>query len=380
MKRRSSLAGIAGWAVVCFSAGAAEAARFETLLESPGILQVGDEEPLESVLVASPRHYDPPVAEDKIVVGDEPMAGVTQRFDMAAPAARNRQATRRHASLGRMLRGGADRWAFEADGLLLWQGNIASRPLLIGNAGQTLLDANQADTPTSAGPRYRIGFDIDRCHAFEGIYFRVEDFESEVTIPGGTPTNLPFTAPLQPATLLTAGRIQSAEFNWRRSNGSVITWLMGFRWVEWAQAMAVVDNVATPASGVAAFAGNDLYGSQIGADMLLWNGWPRFRLTGNSKAGIYGNRCYLQAAGIPAGGPSAVDGREVSFFGEAGLVADVGVTSWLTWRTGYNVYWLTGVALPADNLAADMFTAGSTLNTGQSVLLHGVTTGLEARW
>ena len=379
MTGRNSLAGIAGWAVVCLSAGAAEAASFERFLEAPGILQSGGEQLLESVLVASPRQYDPPALESEPYLGDEPLAGVPQRFDSNAPVARNRQAARRQTSLTRMLRGGVDRWAFEVDGLLLWQGNVASRPLLTSGGGTTL-DANQADAATSAGPRYRIGFDVDRCHAFEGIYFRVEEFDSDVSVAGGDPANLPIAGPLQPASLLTLGRIQSAEFNWRRSNGGVITWLMGFRWVEWAQAMAVVDSASMPSAGVVALAGNDLYGSQIGADMLLWNAWPRFRLSGNSKAGIYGNRSYFQAAGIPSGGPSAMAGREVSFFGEAGLVADVGITSWLTWRTGYNVYWLTGVALPATNLSADMFTAGATLNTGQSVLLHGVMTGLEARW
>ncbi|MFM8635066.1 MAG: hypothetical protein ACKOEX_09690 [Planctomycetia bacterium] len=193
--------------------------------------------------------------------------------------------------------------------------------------------------------------------------------------------NLPIAGILQPAMLLTAARIQSAELNWRRSSGGVITWLMGFRWVEWMQRMGLADSLTAPTHGVVGITGNDLYGSQIGMDTLLWNAGPRFRLNGITKAGIYGNRAYFRAAGIPAGGPVASEGKQVSFFGEAGLMADVGISSWLTWRTGYSAYWLSGVALPAENFSSGTFAgAAGTINTTESVLVHGVTTGLEARW
>jgi hypothetical protein len=52
---------------------------------------------------------------------------------------------------------------------------------------------------------------------------------------------------------------------------------------------------------------------------------------------------------------------------------------------GYVLFWLNGVALPADQLSTTNLNdvtapVGATINTNGSVLLHGATTGLEARW
>jgi len=59
----------------------------------------------------------------------------------------------------------------------------------------------------------------------------------------------------------------------------------------------------------------------------------------------------------------------------------VRLTDWLSWRAGYSLLWLSGVATSADQLSRTTFTPPTaTINTHGSVLLHGVTTGLEARW
>jgi hypothetical protein len=74
---------------------------------------------------------------------------------------------------------------------------------------------------------------------------------------------------------------------------------------------------------------------------------------------------------------------QTAFVGEVGANASLRLTEWLSWRAGYTLFWLSGVASPASqfsttDLAVDPPTA--TINTNGSVLLHGVTTGLEARW
>jgi len=61
----------------------------------------------------------------------------------------------------------------------------------------------------------------------------------------------------------------------------------------------------------------------------------------------------------------------------------VRLASWLSWRAGYTLFWLSGVATSANQLSTtDLATnvPTATINTNGSVLLHGVTTGLEARW
>jgi hypothetical protein len=78
--------------------------------------------------------------------------------------------------------------------------------------------------------------------------------------------------------------------------------------------------------------------------------------------------------------------QQASFFGEVGANATVELTNWLSWRVGYTLFWLSGVATPANQLSVVTLdpgtgtTVANGINTSGSVLLHGVTTGVEARW
>ena len=136
--------------------------------------------------------------------------------------------------------------------------------------------------------------------------------------------------------------------------------------------------------------GNNLYGGQIGADMRLWNTEGILRVDGIAKAGVFYNHAAYQRTSAefvdsigdvtPLGSVSATDDT-VSFMGEVGVNASVSITRWLAWRAGYSVFWLSGVATaPQQFAASDLAASTGSVNTNGSVLLHGVTTGLEARW
>ena len=58
------------------------------------------------------------------------------------------------------------------------------------------------------------------------------------------------------------------------------------------------------------------------------------------------------------------------------------LTSWLSWRLGYSLFWLSGVAVPASQLSTTDLNnpSATTINTNGSALIQGVTTGLEARF
>ncbi|MFM8635151.1 MAG: hypothetical protein ACKOEX_10125 [Planctomycetia bacterium] len=288
---------------------------------------------------------------------------------------------------------GCHSWTAQVDALMLWQGNIPSRPLLRQETapGATVLDANQAQTKMGAGPRFGLFFNLDPCHSIEGNYFWVDGFDGERTVPAGsystvTMPNPPVPSPVSAATLLTTAQFKSAELNWRWKNNEVLTWLMGFRWVEWNQGAGFGGQSGAGESFVVAgVTGNDLYGSQIGADLLIWDAGRRFRLNGVGKAGVFGNRAYQAAIGLNdsgVSGPVTVSGTQTSFFGEVGMYGDLAITRWLSWRTGYVLFWGTGLALPTENLSLVNFDTptASRINITESVLVHGVTTGLEARW
>jgi hypothetical protein len=276
----------------------------------------------------------------------------------------------------------------QIDALMLWQGAIASRPLLANAGGATVLDANQAQTIMSVGPRYALFLNLDQCYSIEGNYFNVGSFAGTapqvpagvytgITLPGSIP---PSPTPFQ---LLTNGEITSAELNWRR-RAEAITWLAGFRWVEWNQQFQLVDSVTAPTAGTTAVTGNDLYGGQAGMDIMLWNNGGPIKVNGFGKAGVFYNTAY-QRTNSGKGNDFLGSGtaEQTSFFGEVGANGSVRLTDWLSWRAGYSLFWLSGVAVPADQLTAVALAptpSTPTINTNGSVLLHGVTTGLEARW
>jgi hypothetical protein len=279
----------------------------------------------------------------------------------------------------------------QVDALMLWQGNIPSRPLLRDNLGDTVLDANQAQTEMGSGARFGLFYNLDPCHAIEGSYLWADGFDGRSDVPFGTydPVTLPdppVPSPVETAALFTSGQLKSAELNWRWRNNRMLSWLVGFRWVEWNQNAGLTgqgDGGETFA--LADMTGNDLYGGQIGADLLFWNAGRRFRLNGIGKAGVFGNRAYQKSAGFDDGGlagPTYATGSQVSFFGEVGMYGDVAITRWLSWRTGYVLFWGTGLALPTENLSLVNFNPPpeSRINISESLLVHGVTTGLEARW
>jgi len=119
--------------------------------------------------------------------------------------------------------------------------------------------------------------------------------------------------------------------------------------------------------------------------MMLWNAGRWLRVNGIGKAGVYYNHqaaqnTYYNDFFNPANTYSGSNDT-VSFVGETGINASLALTNWLSWRAGYTCFWLGGVATSARQLGlTDVSTGATSVNTNGSVFLHGVTTGLEARW
>jgi hypothetical protein len=292
---------------------------------------------------------------------------------------------------------GCQRWTAQVDALFLWQGAIPSRPLFsdsITNA--TVLNANQAQSPVSVAPRYAIMFHRDSCRAFEINYFQIQSFAGDASVgPGPNPyasNNVP-GVPVNDVTeagVATTASLKSWEFNLRRSNGGIITWLAGFRWVEWNQQMAIADLNTGGTTGVDTYyanTGNNLYGGQLGADMMLWNAGRKLKVNGIAKGGLFYNHQAYQTTSLggdqtdnfyPSYTLSATKDAP-SFFGEVALIGEYKLTNWLAWRAGYTLFWLGGIATPANQLGLSDFAAQTTsINTYSSALLPGVTPGLEA--
>jgi hypothetical protein len=290
------------------------------------------------------------------------------------------------------------RWTAQVDALMLWQGAIPSRPLYVDSVTKsTVLDANQAQPAVSVAPRYALIYHRDACRALEINYFQVQSFAGQATVyPGQNPyamqnlLGLPFSD-IDAAQVTTAGGIKSLEFNLRRSEcDGAIRWLAGFRWVEWNQSMTVGDQF-TDAGGLSGVegaqinTGNNLYGGQVGADMMLWNAGNGIKFNGIAKGGVFYNHQAYQTTSVVSDrgfeNTFTATADEPAFVGEVGFNGSIALTNWLSWRAGYTLFWLGGVATPANQLSVTNVGDETTgINSYSSVLLHGVTTGLEARW
>lgn len=296
------------------------------------------------------------------------------------------------------------RWDVAVDALMLWQGNAQSLPLFLNTDGGTAYNAQDLQTEMAAGVRVGAIRAVGERYAIEGNYFQARPFNATGYAPAsGGPYTLTNTGDLvfndiQSATVTSSGWIQSAEVNWRKNEcWSPITWLAGFRWVELnSQAnidyqFANTDPNAFGSGSINTNVGNNLYGGQMGADMRLWNKGGRWRANAISKAGIFYNAASFQrsSAGFVTNagdsfplGTVAATADQTSFFGEVGLNSTYWITNWLAWRAGYTVMWAAGVAVAPEQFPLDNFggTEPTSINTNGSVLLHGVTTGIEARW
>jgi hypothetical protein len=293
------------------------------------------------------------------------------------------------------------RWDLAVDALMLWQGNAQNLPLFLDSAGGTALNAQDLQTQMAGGARVGLMRYVDDSHAIEGNYFQARPFNATGTAPAnGGPYQLTNTGDLafndiDSATVSSSGWIQSAELNWRKCVCySPISWIAGFRWVELNSRTNVDYDFTNPdpfgSGSIDTAAGNNLYGGQMGADMRLWNARGRWRVNGIGKAGVFYNSASFQrssagftyADGTPFPlGTVAATADQTAFFGEVGLNTTWWVTNWLAWRAGYTVMWVSGVAVAAEQLPLNNFGEGTaSLDTDGSVLLHGVTTGIEARW
>lgn len=299
--------------------------------------------------------------------------------------------------VNRCLGNACPRVVFSADALMLWQGNVASRPLFTDPAAEmSVLNVDQIRPPVSVGPRLDLILNITQCHGIEANWFDVQNFEGTREIPQGMSqyamnniAGMTF-ADIDTAVIGQTAAFKSFELNWRRRTCTPFTWLAGFRWAEWDQSLTTLDTYTdvTAASGVDAASvvtGNNLWGGQVGVDALLWNTGGRLTFNGVAKAGAFYNYQAFQRTellGDRQFGNFSAAANGTAFLGEVGVNGTVQICSWLYWRAGYNFFWLSGVAVPAAQLSITNQPEPPTtaLNHAGSVFLHGVNTGLEARW
>lgn len=171
-------------------------------------------------------------------------------------------------------------------------------------------------------------------------------------------------------------------------DGGHLDWLAGFRWAGFGEQAILSfseDGIPGPSTyRVDTF--SNLFGVQAGVrgriafERWAFEGWMKVAMAGAADSQSQSMFDQL-APNDPYRGPR---GRRL---GGMGMIADMNISTIYRlneiWglRAGYNLLWLTGVALAPDQFDFSANEAGGRgLNTTGSVFLAGANLGLEARW
>jgi hypothetical protein len=181
----------------------------------------------------------------------------------------------------------------------------------------------------------------------------------------------------------------SARLPWDRCPHERTTDLIGgFFWAGLGESASL--GITPPGAASTAYAvatTSNLFGAQLG--MRRRTEWERFALEGTFKAGVAGS--FLSASADPITTPLVPgtqyrDSRSLRTT-SAGLLSTITITAIYrlndTWglRAGYNMAWLSGLALAPNQWDfTDTPTSGTTLRGAGGLFLQGASLGLEAGW
>ena len=307
-------------------------------------------------------------------------------------------------------------WTGRVEALMLWRDAPQSASLYdfvdpeTSDPAGTALNAADFTSGMAAGPRFAIFRHTGDMGAIEFNFLRVQSFTASRSLGplengyyDTQPRGLYCCDSLTPRDAVTgslSSSLQSAEINRRFPTDGRLGWLMGFRWVQWNDALGLqsltVPELPPPTpppytNSYLTRTTNDLYGLQIGADTILHGAGRPFRIEGIGKAGIYYNDA-RQASRFSTTNPSvdpdllsvkSSEGR-AAFVGELGVTGVYDLTEQISVRAGYTIFWLGGLAMaPAqfnvNKLCPENPIVGAT-DTGGSVVAQGISLGLEGRW
>lgn len=305
---------------------------------------------------------------------------------------------------------------------LFWQRNNATeaRPIAVaagGTTDRTVLASRGLVPPVGVGTRLLYGDYGREGMGWEVGYLGIYDMQTRDIAVGDRPT-IQAAGPLGYASAgfnngIGAGAdsnstINSIEANavfhrfdggfdrcsrypWQRCcgyEGGSLDWLAGFRWagLEETARLGIQPQDASSPNLYIVDATSNLFAGQTGVRGRM--AFERWALEGWMKVGVAGtslsqSQSMIESTVQPWRSPRSSD------LAGMGMIADMNVSAiWrftdaLGLRVGYNVFWLTGVALAPDQWDFSAATgpgAGTGIRGTGSVFLNGANVGLEGRW
>jgi hypothetical protein len=285
-------------------------------------------------------------------------------------------------------------WIARADALFLTRSAAGAQQLLFEPRTATeLLDATNLGFSNNAGPRLSLCREDSSGSGLELTYFGIDGWTSQAAFPT---SSLPFgvgylsidntiRVPVNSAQFLYRSGLYSAELNDRYAWNDWLTAIAGFRWIDFEDRYDVsgIENAYSGPFSHSIHSHDHLYGAQVGLDFHPLDRARPFQIHVLTKTGIYGNAAAQSndyADTVFSFSESASESH-LSFLSEVGLMGSYQFTPHIALRGGYQVMWLTGVALAPDQIpATDFGAAQATVNTSGTLFCHGAFGGLEVTW
>jgi hypothetical protein len=285
------------------------------------------------------------------------------------------------------------RWSGRVGAVILQRGHLASAPLVLGVSGGTpngLVNANDFNLPISGGidvGLLRRGEYADVDLRYFGLDVRSAALGSSPALvgpflifPGNVNVGLPVNLGVNYGT-----QLDSFETNLRRNVSHRWSILAGFRYIYFRDQLALAADQQFPSRNLRFdFDGNNnLFGGQIGADGILWDNGNRFRIESAIKAGVYGNLAQNAVSISDSQGFLNVSNKtsasHTAFVGDLNFTGVYQFNDQWALRAGYQLLWLAGIAVAADQ-AADSFQSTATVSTSGNAFFHGAMVGVERSW
>lgn len=228
-------------------------------------------------------------------------------------------------------------------------------PLIVGvGDGVPIVATDQLDFDVETGFEVGATRQLNSNTGIQFRYFQVDSWRASVTsaLPATSAiaTNAPSALGALTATHTQSSAIYSGEINVTRTASDWLTVLAGFRMIQVDENLA--QNVA--ATGVYNMdTDNHLYGFQIGANGLLTVRGP-LEISATTKAGVYGNSASQHfVSDFPVATfdvNQTLSEDHVAFVGEVHINGQYQVSNNISIQGGYQMMWISGVALAPDQL------------------------------
>ncbi len=276
--------------------------------------------------------------------------------------------------------------SFQVGGIFLTRSRAQAAPtskLYSQSNDGLLVDAGELDLGTRFGLDVTAIVRMKNALGIETRYFGVTDWKASrvVTDVGGGGVRFEgfgATLPAASEQLDYASRLYSFEINVLPLVTEGMPLVLGFRGLQLHERFELWQTDSVPSVLLLGNRTNNyLYGFQIGAEPYVMGAGGAFRVDGLIKAGIYGNHA-AQATVSPLLGSSVRAGRDgPAFAGEAGLTIVYRINRAFALRGGYELIWLSHVALaPNQSRKTDLTAPSAQLDLG-TAFLHGATASVE---